>query len=277
MSDLAIHPYDIVMLAILGLTTLFGLWKGMAWQVASVASFVLSYVVAANGSAALAPYVSSREPWNRVLAMLILFVATSLAVWLVFRLVAGMIDRVRLKAFDRQIGALFGVVKGALLCLVVTFFAVTLSETLRQNVLQSKSGYYITVLIDRVKPVLPEEVRDVIGQYIDELDQKLQSPPPVEESPVPWTALGAGPGQTPPAGQPLSGQLGLESFGQRIGEVRETVQDAGRTMDDFQRRLQEAESGLRSAGEEVRQGVDELRERTGDLRGRLAPIPAGRP
>jgi hypothetical protein len=55
--------------------------------------------------------------------MLALYLATSLAVWLLFRLVAGIIDKVKLKDFDRQVGALIGVAKGVLLCLVITFFA----------------------------------------------------------------------------------------------------------------------------------------------------------
>lgn len=176
MGDIPLHPYDVVMLVILAVATFFGLWKGLAWQVASVASFVLSYVVAVQGSSSVAPLVGLREPWNYLVAMLILFVATSAAVWLAFRLVAGLIDKIQLKAFDRQLGALLGLFKGVLICLVVTFFAVTLSETLRQEVLQARSGYYIALLIDRIKPLLPPEVRDLVGQYIEELDQKLQQP-----------------------------------------------------------------------------------------------------
>ncbi len=58
-----------------------------------------------------------------------------------------MIDRVRLKEFDHQIGALFGLAKGVLLCVVITFFVVTLSESARQKVLGTYSGRYIAVLI----------------------------------------------------------------------------------------------------------------------------------
>lgn len=276
MSDFSIHPYDIVMLVVLFSTTVFGLWKGMAWQVASVASFVLSFMVASQFSGIVAPYVSSREPWNRVLAMLILFLATSAAVWLGFRLVAGVIDRVKLKSFDRQIGALFGVVKGGLLCLVITFFAVTLSETLRQSILQSRSGYYITVLIDKVNPVLPEEIRGAIGQYIDELDQKLQPTPPAEKPKAAWPMLGGTPGATPPAEQPFTGQLGLDRIDRGMGQAHDAVQDAGRTLDGFQRSVQDAQGDLRRAGEDLRQGVEGIRRQVGDLRGRLAPIPEGR-
>ncbi|NIL97244.1 MAG: CvpA family protein, partial [Planctomycetales bacterium] len=90
------------------LTTVFGAWKGMAWQLAALASLVVSFIVAARCSGPLAPYFSVQAPWNRFLAMLVLYMITSLGIWLLFRLVAGVIDRVRLKEFDRQVGAMFG-------------------------------------------------------------------------------------------------------------------------------------------------------------------------
>jgi membrane protein required for colicin V production len=181
MESFPLQGYDILMLLVLVGTTVFGAWKGMAWQLASLASVVLSTMVAIHGSGSLAPHISAKEPWNRFLAMLILFLATSLAVWLVFRLVARVIDRVRLKEFDRQVGALFGLAKGVLLCVVITFFVVTLSETARQSVLGSRSGRYIALLTKSATPILPEEVTRVLGQYIDELDRKLDPDTPPAE------------------------------------------------------------------------------------------------
>ena len=57
--------------------------------------------------------------------------------------------------------------------MVITFFAVTLYEPLRQMVLKSYSGYAIARITRNANPILPEDVRAVIGKYIDELDQKL--------------------------------------------------------------------------------------------------------
>ncbi len=182
MENLPIHGYDLVMLAILIVTTAFGAWKGMAWQVASIASLVVSCIVAMRFSEHLAPYISQRQPWNRFLAMLILFMLTSLVIWLAFRLVAGLIDRVRLREFDHQMGALFGLAKGILLCLVITFFAVTLSEGTRQPVLASHAGKFSARLIQHATPAMPEEVRDVLGKYIDEFERKLDPNTPPDES-----------------------------------------------------------------------------------------------
>jgi membrane protein required for colicin V production len=186
------HPYDIFVLAVLAAATLYGLWKGVAWQIASIASLVVSAVVAGRYGAALAPYLSRHAPWNRFLAMLVLYLATSAAIWIVFHLVSGLLDRIHLRDFDRQLGAILGFAKGLLLCVVVTFFAVTLSEAARQSILHSPSGYYMAKLIRNARPVLPGEVRDLVGKYIDELDRKLDPAIPPDK------ALGGGLLDRPP-------------------------------------------------------------------------------
>jgi membrane protein required for colicin V production len=182
MEVAGLQIYDILMLIVLAGTAIFGFWKGMAWQLASLASVVVSAMVAVHFGGAIAPWFSAREPWNRYIAMLVLYLITSLGIWLIFRIIAGAIDRVRLKEFDRQLGALFGVAKGVLLCVVITFFAVTLSEDIRQKVLVSNSGRYIAILMKNATPVLPEEVRKPLGEYIDELDRKLNPATPAEKS-----------------------------------------------------------------------------------------------
>ena len=105
--------------------------------------------------------------------MLVIYLATAAVIWLVFGMVSGLIDRVRLKEFDRQLGGIFGAIKGVLWCVVITFFAVTLSESTRQAVLKSRSGYYIAVFTHRAAPMLPPEARSFLGKYIEELDRQL--------------------------------------------------------------------------------------------------------
>ena len=153
-----LQPYDLLMIAVLFLCTLFGVWKGMAWQLAALASLVVSGIVAMRLSGPIAPYFGAQSPWNRCVAMLLLYVCTSLCIWLLFNLVSGFIGRLRLKEFDRQLGGVFGALKGVLWCVVITFFAVTLSEPARQGILKSHSGYYIAVVTHRAMPLLPQEV-----------------------------------------------------------------------------------------------------------------------
>lgn len=178
MENFPIEGYDLVVLIVVVVATVLGAWKGMAWQVASIASLVVSSVVAMRFCEPIAPLLSRHEPWNRFLAMLVLFLVTSLLIWLLFRWVAHIIDRIHLREFDRQMGALFGLAKGILFCMVLTFFAVTLSQGSRESVLRSHSGYWLAVGVQRVVPAMPETVRSALHEYIEEFQQQLHDVAP---------------------------------------------------------------------------------------------------
>lgn len=165
--------YDLFMLAILGCCIVLGGIKGVAWQLASICSLVFSFLVARKFTPAVAPLISAAEPWNKAIAMLILFVATGAAVWLAFRAIRTAIEKAKLKSYDRQLGAIFGGIKGAVICVAVTFFAVTLSESARQSVLASQSGYYISVLLEKGHEFLPEGIDERIHKHYDEFQAKL--------------------------------------------------------------------------------------------------------
>lgn len=168
-----LQPYDLLMLAVLALAIGFGFWKGLAWQIASLGSLILSYVVALKFSATLAPHISAQQPWNRFAAMLILYLGTGLAVWIVFRRIKQIIERVQLKSFDRQVGAMFGAAKGVVLCVAITFFAVSLSEASRNQVLKARSGKYISQFLEQADPIMPRELKGLLAPYLRELEEEL--------------------------------------------------------------------------------------------------------
>jgi membrane protein required for colicin V production len=168
------QTYDLVMLAVLVFATIFGFWKGLAWQVASLASLVVSYFAALKFADKLAPMVSEHAPFNKFVAMLIIYAGASLAIWMLFRVVAGVIDGVKLKEFDRQMGALVGFAKGVLICIAITFFAVSLlGQVQRDKILASRSGHYIVQVLDKADAVAPPEIQQVIGPYIQKINDRL--------------------------------------------------------------------------------------------------------
>ena len=52
--------------------TVFGAWKGLAWQVASLAAIFASYIVAYQFRHTLAAWIPIPAPWSIFLAMLLL-------------------------------------------------------------------------------------------------------------------------------------------------------------------------------------------------------------
>ncbi len=179
--------YDIIMLVILAGAAIFGAIKGFAWQLASIASIVVSYFVAYRFREPFSESIQAEPPWNRFLAMLILFIGTALVIWVGFRMISKSIDRMKLREFDRQIGALFGLAKGGLYCILITLFAVTLlGESVRLKVVASKSGHYISSILDKSESVIPAEIHQVVRPYLDKFDEKFDgtiSPAPSANSP----------------------------------------------------------------------------------------------
>lgn len=169
-----LHLYDIFMLVVLAAATVFGFWKGMAWQVTSVASLLVSYVVALRFSPLLAPHLGAEEPWNRFLAMLILYLVCGAVIWIGFRAVHTFIERVKLKEFDHQVGGLIGFAKGLIICLAITFFTVALSAKGRETILKTRSGYVAAVVMDKAHAVMPRELHDVLEPYIHQLDEAAE-------------------------------------------------------------------------------------------------------
>lgn len=170
------QTYDLCMIAVLVGATIFGFWKGMAWQIASLASLVVSYFAALRFSTQLAPMFGDHAPFNRFVAMLVIYIGTSLVIWTLFRLIAGVIDKVKLETFDRQLGAVFGFSKGVLLCIVITFFAVAaLPPAQGEAIVASQSGRYIVALLDKSHSVFPPEIHEVIDPYVQKIEQQLNA------------------------------------------------------------------------------------------------------
>lgn len=177
--------YDLLMIAILVGLTLYGYFKGMAWQIAYIASFVASYFIANQFADQMAPWFTQQfglpAPTNKFAAWGVIYAGASLGVWMIFRIVRGGIDKVKMEGFDHQMGAILGFGRGALWCVGVTFLLMTVLPTpqaFKQQIVSSKSGYYIASVIDKSPKVFPPEVHQVIGPYLQQLGNELNQPTP---------------------------------------------------------------------------------------------------
>lgn len=167
------QTYDMLMLIVLVGATVFGFWKGMAWQIASLASLVVSYFASLKFADQWAPFFGQQAPMNKFVAMAAIYVGCSFVIWMLFRFVAGAIDKIKLESFDRQLGGIFGFAKGVLLCIGITFFAVMLVPAKRDAIVGSQSGHYIVALLDKAHTVLPPEIHQAIDPYLNKIEERL--------------------------------------------------------------------------------------------------------
>jgi len=162
--------YDVCMLAILAYTTIRGAAKGMAWQVAAIAALVLCFLFATPLSLVVAPMIRLEPPLNRWVAMLGIYLAFSFACFAAARMLRSWLEALKFEEYDRHLGALFGFIKGATLCLVVTFFSVCLSETARAHILQTRTGRISGQVLDQLAIVMPAELDKVLAPYLRHFD-----------------------------------------------------------------------------------------------------------
>lgn len=171
-----LEGYDLVMIGILAGAALIGYFKGFVWQLAWIAGIAVSTFAAVRFGGMAAPFFGQQAPWNRLAAMLAIYAASSVVVWLVFRLISGAISAVHLSSFDHQLGLLFGAAKGALLCVIVTFFAVTLAPGYRDQIVNSRSGRLVAELIVKADAVLPKDIHDVVDPFVKQFEQQMAAP-----------------------------------------------------------------------------------------------------
>ncbi|MFM9026361.1 MAG: CvpA family protein [Planctomycetaceae bacterium] len=172
---MALEGYDLVMLGILAAAAVLGYFKGIVWQIAWIAGIVASGFVAFRFAPVAAPFFGQQAPWNRLCALLALYVGTSLVIWLAFRVVSGAINAVHLSSFDHQLGLLFGLAKGGLLCIVITFFAVTLAPAYRGQIVASHSGRIVAEIITRADELLPKDIAESVDPFVKQLAERLRT------------------------------------------------------------------------------------------------------
>ncbi len=213
------QTYDIIMLIVLGITTFMGAIKGFAWQMASLASIVVSYFVAYTFRNDVARMIKAQEPWNGFLAMLFLYAGTSFVIWVVFRMLSGAIDRMRLRDFDRHMGALLDWGRGTAVPVDHPVCGDLARPRQQQSIVDSRSGSYISRFLAATDGIVwPKEVEQIVRPYLDRLEERLEQRGSTAQAATPATPWGSGfsdPNWQMPTGRPVVAP-NPEAIGRRV-------------------------------------------------------------
>nr|WP_315480708.1 CvpA family protein [uncultured Rhodoferax sp.] len=156
---------DWIFLAVLLLSLVIGAWRGLVFEVLSVLSWAVAFVLAqwfAPDAAQWLPMANMAEPVRYAAGFVLVFVAAIFAGGLVAFLIKKLVAAVGLRPADRLLGAAFGLVRGVLLLLVVTV-VVGMTPLHTATWWQEATGPRITsTVLAGLKPLLPEE----FGKYL---------------------------------------------------------------------------------------------------------------
>ena len=114
--------FDYFALAVLGLSALLGLWRGVASELLGLAAWVAAFFAARWWGAAVGeilPRTLSEPVWRHLVGVVVVFVATLLLFGLARLLFSRLLRAVGLGLVDRLLGAVFGLARGLLMVLAL--------------------------------------------------------------------------------------------------------------------------------------------------------------
>lgn len=114
------------LLAVVCISLVLGAWRGLVFEVLSLAGWALAFVVArwfAEAAGAMIPWGEAQAPWRPVAGFVLLFIAVVFACGLLAALARRLMAAAGLRPADRALGALFGAARGLVLLLVIVWAA----------------------------------------------------------------------------------------------------------------------------------------------------------
>jgi membrane protein required for colicin V production len=156
---------DWTLLGILGLSFLIGVWRGLVYEVLSVFVWIAAFVLAqwfAPEVAAKLPMVGTAQSLRYAAGFVLVFIGTAFVAGLIVQLIKKMVAAVGLRPVDRTLGAVFGLLRGAILLLAI---AVVMNMTTLKSHADwraSQGAAMLTELLTKLKPLLPQD----FGKYL---------------------------------------------------------------------------------------------------------------
>lgn len=156
---------DWIFVAVLVISFAVGAWRGLVYELLSLANWIVAFVLAqwlAPDAAHYLPLANATEVVRYAAGFVVVFVAALFMGGLVAFLVRKLVAAVGLRPVDRVLGAAFGVARGVVVLLALTV-VVGMTPLAKSPWWQESDGVGVaTVVLKGLKPVLPEE----FGKYL---------------------------------------------------------------------------------------------------------------
>lgn len=156
---------DWIFVAVLCISLVVGLWRGLVYEILSVLNWIAAFVLAqwfAPTAAQWLPLTGATEVVRYAVGFVLVFVLSLFAGGLLAFVIRKLVAAVGLRPVDRVLGGAFGLVRGVVILLVLTV-VVGMTPLVKGGWWQESTGAQVsTVVLQGLKPVLPEE----FGKYL---------------------------------------------------------------------------------------------------------------
>ena len=159
--DVQLGWVDIALLSVFGLSVLIGLWRGFVFEIVSLLGWAVAFIIANTLGPVLAAFIplgDSGSPVRLWTAYILVFVLMLVTCTMLARMLRALVAATPLSFFDRLLGGVFGVLRGALI-LVVVGMLVSLSPYASSAVWKNSHGaLWLGLALEGLKPVLPQSL-----------------------------------------------------------------------------------------------------------------------
>lgn len=151
-------PLDCIAIALLLLSMVLGMVRGLVFEVISLVGWIAAFVIAqvfAEDVGRWLPLGQVAAGWRYAAGFVLVFVGVAFGIGLVANLTRKLVTAIGLRPVDRVLGGVFGVVRAALallvLAVVVHLLALSDSEWWRGT----RSAQVLDTALQGLKPALP--------------------------------------------------------------------------------------------------------------------------
>jgi membrane protein required for colicin V production len=157
--------FDYALIAVVGLSALIGIWRGLVREVFALAGWIAAIVVAllfAGEAAMLIPPSFATPLVRTVIAFTALFIVILVVVSIAGLLFTKAVRAVGLGLADRTLGGVFGFARGALILLVIALAAGLTAVPKEPFWREAKLAPPLETAAIAVKPYLPPALADKV-------------------------------------------------------------------------------------------------------------------
>jgi membrane protein required for colicin V production len=156
---------DWALIAVLALSVLAGLMRGLVFELMSLLGWLVAWFAAQWFAPQLAPHLpvgASGSALNMAAAFTACFLGALIAWGLLAKLFRMIVQATPLSLIDRALGAVFGLLRGAVLLLAVVTVVALTPAAKSPSWRQSQGALWLNTALHGLKPVLPSQLAGLL-------------------------------------------------------------------------------------------------------------------
>jgi membrane protein required for colicin V production len=154
---------DIAMLAVVALSALVGVMRGLTFEILSLLGWVGAWFAGLWFGPMISPHLAlgaPGSPWNGIAAFAIAFLIALVVCGLAARGVSALVGKTPLRPLDRLLGAAFGVLRGLLVLLVVAIVVAHTPAASSSAWRESHGAVWLNAVLRELMPLVAPDSTD---------------------------------------------------------------------------------------------------------------------